>query len=1069
MRLTEIHIRGFGALRDFRLNCNAPLTLVYGRNEAGKSTLLNFVRAVLFGFSTRGQGRPSDGGYLLLLDEQGRSICVERYYGTRGRSRANGTVRVVYADGVTGGEAELSALLGGVTPELFRSVFAFGLGELQELGSLQSDEINSYLYSAGLGGNAGIIRDGEKRLAQQMEQLYKPRGKTQPINRTIEQIGELESELRASLDVISRYDSLRTRLSECDGLIAELVDRAKEGNERLQQIKTSIKLSEPWQRAKVIRARLDELPEKEDFPADAIGRLDSLRSEQERLSAELDRYRAKRQQLSLELESLKKPSDVLSSFQAKTELENLLEQCSAYQELGTALAELSAELEHHQTELDKLLRRIDPDWDETALAAFAHTIARREQIREFRDAFARQAQFQLLLQAEEEKLERELETLANETRKQESALSEYREQHAGVLSAFDEADAREWKRHLPSLHKLFSEWQQARIELQVAGERAAAVLAERQALEAAQEQLRRAQAASSRRLSAVLAALALAVPAALLALGRPAEAAVGFAALALAAAAAAAPWLRASRRPQRGRKPFTVTEAGGDDTAQLRRREAELRDRLRQRLSSLSAEREAAASTAAAAGLLPPLAELEQAGAWLALLQQALQQHDEAAAGERRLAAKLAELREREEELRKSRRECAGKLRQHEQARGELAGRWNRWLEDCRLQHGYTPDAVLEILQMVEQAEQIVRQRDKALAKQTALQSQVDRFKEAAVRWLGIEAERDPVLALKQWKEKLEEHERNQAAGMRIQEKMRELDEQASMVKEQLTRLEQRLLQLFYQAGARDEEQLRILARQHGEREELKRELARLTAMLNTWIPADGTNSYVQLLERHDEESLRLQAEQQEQELAAIEEELNEARDLRGRLQHEIERLEEGADHGRKLQRLEECKAELKQQAARWAVLSMCSRLFVLSKQMYEKERQPAVLQRASVYFARLTGGRFNRVAARFGEQRLLAERADGQLLDTSQLSRGTAEQLYLAMRFAFIDEYSRHIQLPLIMDDILVNFDADRMRNSLALLKDLSLRHQILLFTCHDHVREQALGLIPGLHLIEL
>jgi uncharacterized protein YhaN len=71
-------------------------------------------------------------------------------------------------------------------------------------------------------------------------------------------------------------------------------------------------------------------------------------------------------------------------------------------------------------------------------------------------------------------------------------------------------------------------------------------------------------------------------------------------------------------------------------------------------------------------------------------------------------------------------------------------------------------------------------------------------------------------------------------------------------------------------------------------------------------------------------------------------------------------------------------------------------------------------------------------------------------------LSRGTAEQLYLALRFGFIREFSkRSASLPIIMDDILVNFDPERAKETIKGIMELSSEHQLLFFTCHPHVME--------------
>ena len=74
-----------------------------------------------------------------------------------------------------------------------------------------------------------------------------------------------------------------------------------------------------------------------------------------------------------------------------------------------------------------------------------------------------------------------------------------------------------------------------------------------------------------------------------------------------------------------------------------------------------------------------------------------------------------------------------------------------------------------------------------------------------------------------------------------------------------------------------------------------------------------------------------------------------------------------------------------------------------------------------------------------------------------TELSRGTAEQLYLAMRFAFIDEYVEHSEpVPVLMDDVLVNFDAERSRAASEAIVEFSRNHQVLLLTCHEQTVDE-------------
>ena len=115
----------------------------------------------------------------------------------------------------------------------------------------------------------------------------------------------------------------------------------------------------------------------------------------------------------------------------------------------------------------------------------------------------------------------------------------------------------------------------------------------------------------------------------------------------------------------------------------------------------------------------------------------------------------------------------------------------------------------------------------------------------------------------------------------------------------------------------------------------------------------------------------------------------------------------------------------------------------------------PEVVRLASRYFQLMTDGRYTRVIAPLGESRLEVEQERGDRLPPSALSRGTGEQLYLAMRLALAKVYGNQaVPLPLVADDILVNFDDDRASATAALLSlYASEGHQILAFTCHRHL----------------
>ena len=63
MRILDLHIDGFGKFHDLSVSFDKDLNVVYGKNEAGKSTPHTFIRCMLFGLE-RGRGRASPRGPL---------------------------------------------------------------------------------------------------------------------------------------------------------------------------------------------------------------------------------------------------------------------------------------------------------------------------------------------------------------------------------------------------------------------------------------------------------------------------------------------------------------------------------------------------------------------------------------------------------------------------------------------------------------------------------------------------------------------------------------------------------------------------------------------------------------------------------------------------------------------------------------------------------------------------------------------------------------------------------------------------------------------------------------------
>jgi uncharacterized protein YhaN len=165
--------------------------------------------------------------------------------------------------------------------------------------------------------------------------------------------------------------------------------------------------------------------------------------------------------------------------------------------------------------------------------------------------------------------------------------------------------------------------------------------------------------------------------------------------------------------------------------------------------------------------------------------------------------------------------------------------------------------------------------------------------------------------------------------------------------------------------------------------------------------------------------------------------------------------------------------SEIETVLRRWALLSLSSSLLKRTLNRYEIERQPAVIGRAAELFSHVTDGRYVSLLSREDEQQrqsLRVIRNDGTAIDAQFLSKGTAEQLYLCVRLAYAATFAeRSVALPLVFDDVLVNFDPIRCAQMAQAISIVAHDHQVLLFTCHPNIVETFRSTSEALHIIEL
>jgi len=169
--------------------------------------------------------------------------------------------------------------------------------------------------------------------------------------------------------------------------------------------------------------------------------------------------------------------------------------------------------------------------------------------------------------------------------------------------------------------------------------------------------------------------------------------------------------------------------------------------------------------------------------------------------------------------------------------------------------------------------------------------------------------------------------------------------------------------------------------------------------------------------------------------------------------------------------------AETRDSVERYVKVRIAARLLGWAVERYRREKQGPLLRRAGELFATLTLGSFVRLEAdeEDGKQRIVAVRNnvrnDGRDVAVDGMSTGARDQLYLALRVAALEtQVEKATALPVIVDDVLINFDDERAAAGLRVFAELAGKTQVLIFTHHRHlvdVARQALG--AGVSVLEL
>ena len=1023
MKITDLQVDGFGVWKGLTVeSISDEITVFCGYNEAGKTTMMQFIRSMMFGFSPDRLGKYTPpvygglaGGMMDIATPTG-VFEVQRHVDPNRHSDPIGDLAVTDAhDGSVHGRARLGSLMSDIDESIFTNVFAIGLREIQELGALNSTAAAEQLYKLTSGLDRVSLIDVMRDLRGRREKI----ACTDPKNESrLSTLSERRQKLLREIDELKQRSKRWSRMAgETTDINNQLADIKKELNRNEQEarlLEIAMQISDRWQSRSSIIQQLKSMGSLPDSRDVSIKKLDDLNI---RISQARERIeQVKSQRKTIKTEAMALPIN-----------RNLWAQKSRIE----AVTEHMPWVESLQRQSDKLTEDIDRI--ENSLVGDVDGLGHQLKIKA-RDVRELGNRGLMSLESTGKKLQEQTDRLnkyKNDLEKIDFDLGQHQQRlgssqskEHGTSESLDETG-----RYVNRLRR--------RIELE---EKITKLNRNRMELERDVDSVVNEQVLPVEKLSIIgvifilgIVLLGFGFIDAALFKGRWLSDTSTNMGIVFVMLGAIAGFISLGLKYHWER---VAKETLDDFRHQI--------DIVRQQLKRAKHERDEIERQ------LPATAT----GQWELELQDA----------ENKLMRleDLIPLENRVQSTRSNQEELRRRISAQERELKKAEEQWQASLRTAGLPEILKPHQLKEITKRADRiASQNVRldqfklervERQKELS---ALSSRIDMMlHETGMKFHSTNL----VDRLAQLNQAVNEQRAFVNTRKDFASKYKSLRSRLNRAKRELDKLLGQRQRLLSTVGAENEEEYRRIDAQHTRRHKLLEERDNLSKQITAALGKHYREEELrETLNSYGSGGLEKRWEESQAEIERIKEQQTRLHQQRGEFLLEVKML--GEDSRLDVVRLElnAVNAEIAQLQKQWQVLATSTQLLEMIRESYESKRQPETLKEASGYLERLTEGRYQRIWTRLTGEELLVDNGGDETIPVDKLSRGTREAVYLSLRMALVGAYARRgAVIPMVLDDVLVNFDGRRARAAAEVLVDFSRNgYQILMFTCHDHVRD--------------
>ena len=223
MKIKSLNLTHFGKFKSLNLPfSNESINIVFGENEAGKSTCRYSINRLLYGLEKNEPFDFSSSNVPLavsgeLTDDRGAILKVSRQKKPRST--------IMYASGDEIDETKWMSLLHGITPQVYSNLFSISQDEISSGGAMLLDskgDVGKILYGART-GNPHIYAAIEQ-LQREASEIYASKARTRKLNELSNNLKDLQSKIKELSVIPSEYKSLISDLDNSEQELALLKD-----------------------------------------------------------------------------------------------------------------------------------------------------------------------------------------------------------------------------------------------------------------------------------------------------------------------------------------------------------------------------------------------------------------------------------------------------------------------------------------------------------------------------------------------------------------------------------------------------------------------------------------------------------------------------------------------------------------------------------------------------------------------------------------------------------------------------------------------------------------------------